>query len=35
MLFFIFAATLPPTYLKRPIYKAFRVVADRWQMAAM
>ena len=28
------AATLPPTYLKRPVYGQFGVVADEWQVAA-
>ena len=29
-----FAATLPPTYRKRPVYGQNRVVADGWQVAA-
>jgi hypothetical protein len=32
LLFFLeFAATLPPTYLKRSVYRQIRVVAAVWQ----
>jgi len=31
VVFFEFAATLPPTYLKRPVYRQNMVVAVVWQ----
>lgn len=34
IIFFVFAATLPPRCVKRPVYRENRVVADRLQVAA-